>query len=263
MKINHVLPLQRLIGKIDNDFNIDQSDWIPRVAAWTVDALSQLKCTPYTRIKKKYCTDDEGFIRLDNVVDIQSIKVYSTTGCEIKNLSGSNFLHTPYKQLNKIYNDTSAIDGGRWTDEEIAVFIGDNDAARRMMIGRVCADNRYNFVIVGDDKLQANVSNTNLIVDYVTVATYYDEYFNDQVPFVYDNGDLLEALAWYCLMKILQRGYKHQVFSLTGQEPVNPYVQWNKIKDKATASVRHDLFDASKNTGWNNFFYNSTFLPRG
>ena len=52
MKIKHLLPLQRIIAKVDNDFNIDQSDWIPRVAAWTIDAMSILKCTPY--VKKRF-----------------------------------------------------------------------------------------------------------------------------------------------------------------------------------------------------------------
>ena len=46
MQLNNQLPLQRLIGKIDNDFNIDNSDWIPRVGAWVTDALSQMKLLP-------------------------------------------------------------------------------------------------------------------------------------------------------------------------------------------------------------------------
>ena len=49
MKLNNQLTLQRLIGKIDNDFNISESDWIPRVAAWTIDALSQMKALPMER----------------------------------------------------------------------------------------------------------------------------------------------------------------------------------------------------------------------
>ena len=46
MKIKNQLPLSRLIGKIDNDFNISESDWIPRVAAWVTDALSQMQILP-------------------------------------------------------------------------------------------------------------------------------------------------------------------------------------------------------------------------
>ena len=46
MKIKNKCSLSSLIGKIDNDFNISESDWIPRVAAWVTDALSQMKCLP-------------------------------------------------------------------------------------------------------------------------------------------------------------------------------------------------------------------------
>ena len=53
MKIKNRLPLQRLIGKIDNDFNISESDWIPRVAAWTIDALSQMQVLPMERKRRK------------------------------------------------------------------------------------------------------------------------------------------------------------------------------------------------------------------
>lgn len=42
----NLLNIERLIGKIDNDFNPDNSDWIPRVGAWVIDGLSQLKCIP-------------------------------------------------------------------------------------------------------------------------------------------------------------------------------------------------------------------------
>ena len=35
--------IERIIAKIDNDFNPDNSDWIPRVGAWTIDAMNMLK----------------------------------------------------------------------------------------------------------------------------------------------------------------------------------------------------------------------------
>ena len=102
---------------------------------------------------------------------------------------------------------------------------------------------------------------TDIIVETFETATYFDDYYQCEVPYIYDNGLLLEALAWYVLFKYLSRGSKHPVFSLT--EPrvkINPYEQWLILKPKAAASVKIAL---SKDTdGWNNFFYNSTFLPR-
>ena len=52
MKNKNLLDLGRIIGKIDNDFNISESDWIPRVAAWVTDALSQMKVLPMTRKRR-------------------------------------------------------------------------------------------------------------------------------------------------------------------------------------------------------------------
>ena len=37
-------PIEHIIAKLDNDFNLDNSDWIPRIAVWTIEAMSQLKC---------------------------------------------------------------------------------------------------------------------------------------------------------------------------------------------------------------------------
>ena len=64
------------------------------------------------------------------------------------------------------------------------------------------------------------------------------------------------------MFKYLSRGNKHTVYSLTSPNQIlNPYIQWSTIKPKATAAVKIAL--RKDNGGWNNFFYNSTFLPRG
>ena len=99
-----------------------------------------------------------------------------------------------------------------------------------------------------------------IIITSREVKTYYDEYYDCDVPYVYDNGILLEALSYYILYKYLSRGSKHQVYSLASNSPItNPYLQWEKLKSKAIASVRNDIYN---DEGWRNFFYNATFDPR-
>ena len=49
MKLKRQCTVERLVGKIDNDFNITESDWIERVASWVIGALSQMKCLPMER----------------------------------------------------------------------------------------------------------------------------------------------------------------------------------------------------------------------
>lgn len=77
--------IERVIAKIDNDFNPDNSDWIPRVAAWTIDALNSLKvlrkvpkCTKLkvrNRIATSPCCPDG-----------DDLRVFDNNGCEIKRL---------------------------------------------------------------------------------------------------------------------------------------------------------------------------------
>ena len=45
--------IERIIAKIDNDFNPDNSDWIPRIGAWCIDAMSMLNVTPKEKKKIK------------------------------------------------------------------------------------------------------------------------------------------------------------------------------------------------------------------
>ena len=267
MKIKHLLPLQRIIAKVDNDFNIDQSDWIPRVAAWTIDAMSILKCTPYVKKRFKCCVNNRIACCVPSLVDTKNVKVYDNNGCQIDNLNHQSVAFTPFNTSNEFERvktccEEFGINDKVWNSDEADIYKDRPEVMKRLLSGNSCITHTRNFVVIDSDKIELNYDTDWIVVEAMTVATYYDEYFNEEVPFVYDNGLLLDAISWYIMMKILQRGYKHQVFSLSGAEPVNPYIQWNKLKDNAAASVKKDIKDNTKNDGWNNFFYNLTFLPR-
>lgn len=258
MNIKHLLPLTRLVAKVDDDFNIDNSDWITRAAAWTIDALSQLKCLPYCW-KKKKCTVTERIARCDGILDSKNVRIYTNKGCLISRAGSYHVDSSSREILDK--HPIGINENNKWSEEELD-FFEDDEVIERLRNDRICHDYNKNFVIIDDDKIELNFDTNWIIVEYYGVATYFDEYFNDEVPYVCDNGDLLEALSWYILYKMLSRGYKHQVFSLTANNELNPYKMWMSLKDKAAASVKVDLRDPDKNEGWNNFFYNSTFLPR-
>ena len=167
---------------------------------------------------------------------------------------------------------------GKKTDNSISIMFQGSDAEQAaikasterftnktginfMTVGTVVASNRnHNFVLDGNN-IELNFDTDEIEVESYETATYFDEYYQCQVPYIYDNGLLLEALAWYCLFKYLSRGSKHQVYSLSSPNQVlNPYMQWSILKPKAMASVKIAISRSSD--GWNNFFYNSTFLPR-
>ena len=247
MKLKNQLPLARLIGKIDNDFNISESDWIPRVAAWTIDALSQMKVLPMERKKRQLEVSDR-IAQFPCQLNATEIKVYDNNGREISQLNS-----------NTSCGCSSAIENG---SQEIAVIDDTNTTGVNFMrVAQVLGNNTNRNFVLDCNNIELNFDTDYITVETYEVATYYDEYYQCEVPYIYDDGLLLEALAWYCLFKYLSRGSKHPIYDLKSNSPVtNPYIQWNTLRPKAAASVKIKLNEAN---GWNNFFYNSTFLPRG
>lgn len=247
MKIKKQVPLNRLIGKVDNDFNISESDWIPRVAAWVIDALSQMKCLPMER-KKRVLEVNNRIAVFPCELNANEIKVFDSNGCEIDN-------------LNEAKQCKCSESGSAKPSSEIAVFNGTNkNGINTLDVVDVTSSNSRNFVIAGNN-IELNFDTDKITVESYETATYYDEYYDCELPYIYDNGLLLEALSWYILFKYLSRGSKHQVYSLTSPSPVlNPYSQWIAIKTKAANSVALDI--AKETDGWRNFFFNSTYDPR-
>lgn len=248
MKINNQVTLQRLIGKIDNDFNISESDWIPRVGAWVIDALSQMKCLPMER-KKRTLEVSERVATFPCELNAKELKVFDKYGCEIPELNS-----------NKNCNCSGL--GNKISNSEIAIFDSTNkNGINTMEIATIVNPNGKNYVLDGNN-IELNFDTDVITVESLEVATYYDDYFDCEVPYIYDNGLLLEALSWYILFKYLSRGSKHPVYSLTSpNQSINPFSQWQYYRVKAKNSVAAELAN-NKYEGWRNFFYNSTFDPR-
>ena len=245
--LNNQLTLQRLIGKVDNDFNISESDWIPRVAAWTIDALSQMKVLPMER-KRRTLEVSDRIAQFPCTINAEELSVYDSNGCEIP----------AYKKSKSCGCNRSNIP---FTGEQIGVInpYAPNGWETVQVADVINAGNR-NFVLDGNNII-LNFDTDKIDIESLEIATYHDDYYDCECPYIYDDGLLLEALSWYILYKYLSRGSKHTVYSLQSNSPVtNPYIQWNTLRPKAMASVKGKLGNAK---GWNNFFYNSTFLPRG
>ena len=179
MKIKqHTLKISRLIGKIDNDFNISESDWIPRVAAWVIDALSQMKVLPMER-KRRVLEVSERIAQFPCCINADEIKVYDKNGCEIS-------------QLNNDSSCGCSINVDNYSPQEIAVIDNNNKSGVNFMnVGTVVNNSNRNFVLQGNN-IELNFNTDKIIVETLEVATYYDEYYDCEVPYIYDDGLLLE-----------------------------------------------------------------------
>lgn len=256
MKVKRRISIQRLVGKVDNDFNIPESDWIPRVAAWTIDALSQLKVLPMEK-KRRTLEVSERIALFPCEITASELNVYDKYGNEIANGAESKCGNSK-NSCNKCTNSST---GGQ--EQTIGVTnVHANDWATSTILDNVQINPEGHMYYLEGNSIELNFDTDCIVVESLEVATYHDEYYDCEVPYIYDNGTLLEALSWYILFKYLSRGSKHPVYSLTSQNPyTNPFAQWTLLKSKAKTSVLNDMRKGG-DEGWNNFFYNSTFLPR-
>jgi hypothetical protein len=83
MNQDNVTNIEHIIAKIDNDFNPDQSDWIPRVGAWTIDALYTLKVLRKEKKRTRLSVNADGIAPIGFAVNHRDIKVYDKCGTEI------------------------------------------------------------------------------------------------------------------------------------------------------------------------------------
>ena len=246
MKIKNLLPIARLIGKIDNDFNISESDWIPRVAAWVIDALSQMQILPMEK-KKREIEVVEKIAQFPCTINSTELKVFDTNGNEIPNIKDEKCCSSKSSSTGRVIGVTDSNNKTGVNVVQVGEVVGCN--------------NKHNYVL-DCNQIQLNFDTDKIIVESYETATYHDDYYDCEVPYVYDDGLLLEALAWYCMYKYLSRGSTHPVYSLkTNVQTLNPLLQWHFYRPKAINSVKKKL-STNYNDGWNNFFYNSTFLPR-
>ena len=252
--------LERLIAKIDNDFNPDNSDWIPRVGAWAIDAMSMIDCLPKEKIKTKYPVKD-GIVSIGCCLG-DNFKVYDMCGNIIKE-----------------YNSKDCCDC------QCSYSTGEQDFTRNNIVETVGSQavtingypERYNVVEIkrGDNKpkyytklennmLELSFDTCYVYVEHEIIKTYCSEYYGCELPVIPNNGRLLEAIANYCMYKMLCRGYKHPVFNLqASQYGTNPYYTWMQLKEEAKRSIINDGVDDANIDGiWRSAFYISAFDPK-
>lgn len=263
--------LERLIAKIDNDFNPDNSDWIPRVGAWAIDAMSQINCLPKEKVRKKLTVTDRIAIYpcgLDNV-----LKVYDSNGCEIKKLEHKgcscgcdNHPSTGEEEesVNIEVSDTTSIYINENNDPDGYVHaetINEKEFPSRYNYINLETEGKikeHNYVVIGCDKIELNFDTDYICVEFEMIKTYCSKLYGCDLPVIPNNGLLLEAISNYCMYKMLTRGYKHPVFNLqASQYGTNPYYMWMKLKEEARLDIINNNFD---DNGASRMFRSTTYI---
>ena len=269
--------VERIIAKIDNDFNPDHSDWIPRVGAWCIEAMGLINALPTIKVKKELKVHNRIAYSLCNLND--NITIYDSNGCKIEkaketrcecNVSSTgnigcgatNATEITPSTIN-IVNNPSASHNSTYVKADL---INEKEYPGRYNVvgySRYGNNNNHNYVIVNDNKIELNFDTDCIIIEYDGIKTYESDIFNCELPVIPNNAILIEAIVNYCMYKMLCRGYKHPVLNLAAsQYGTNPYYIWKELKDEANRSIIIDGIDEDITKIMRSNFFINTFDSR-
>lgn len=267
--------IERIIAKIDNDFNPDNSDWIPRVGAWTYDVLSMLDCIKTEKKKIKIPIDGRfGIANCD--LGCGDIKMTDKNGCKIELLDNSDRCNlnisspsTGKGQCAQIeYEVTPStivhIDDNLTHPVSEAQFVNTKYPPRYNVVehenGESTNDTTRGYYRIGRNKIELTFDTDAIYAEVDSVKTV--EVNGCSMPVIPNNGTLIECIGYYCMYKMLCRGYKHPVMNLqASQYGTNPFYLYMQLKDKAKREVIAGNIDEDVDYGslWNSSFYLNTF----
>lgn len=277
MPNNKYVPIEAIIGRIDNDFNIDNSDWIPRVSVWVMQILTQLDAIKHIRVRQKIKPNLGVFGTRDTIrFSEDNIKVYTINGCEIKRVDVEDFAsirencavdEEEDKGLDSDYNN----DFLKHLDEELTpetLVVHNNQEAVKDIGCVTCIDTR---IIANSDTYTYTKINrgfkTNypgdIIIEYNSPELEYSDTFDCEFPLIPNIGAVVECVINFCMYKLLCRGYKHPVFNLSNNPAANPYLIYKSLLPEAKRAVinANQNLDDAADLMRSNFFI-STFDPR-
>lgn len=266
--------MERIIAKIDNDFNPDDSDWIPRVAAWTIDAMSILKVLQEeTKTKKVKVIDRIAYDKCG--FDDNIIKITDKYGCTIEEKANSSSCcdssFTGEGEESRMISTNGTIgitDGGHQSptitiDTEITKNSSIPSWNSRNISVANAGNQSKNYVLIGKDKIELNFDTDYIILEYKSIKTTYSDTYCCEIPAIPNNGLLIECIVAWCMYKMLCRGCKHPVFNLKDRNSAtNPFLFWIENKDRAKDSVTISQQKDSDGNLWRSAFYIDTFDPR-
>lgn len=268
--------MERIIAKIDNDFNPDNSDWIPRVAAWTIDLLQMLDVLQTERKRRKLIVKDK-IAYSDCPLDTDNMKVYDSNGCEIVEAGEGRGCCNSFtgdestaetSNTTELSNTMSYVESGANTASDRSVFTETtkNSSVMTHDVTNYKYGTRFtkNYVVLDNKKLELNFDDTYVIVETDEIKTCRSEVFGCDIPVIPNNGLLIECIVAWCMYKMLCRGFKHPVMNLTSVQPFNnPYVAYMQLKDKAKTSVINNMQKDINDDGlWRSNFFIDTFNPK-
>lgn len=271
--------VERIIAKIDNDFNPDNSDWIPRVGAWCIDAMATLRVLR-RKPKRRRLTVKDRIAMSPCAINTDNFKMYDANGCEIVAMDEAMDCGCYSTGLQANSNTDVIVDISKTSqvidnpnannapDYTVFQTINEKRYPPRYNVYNYDFGDRKkerNYVMIGCDKFELNFDTDCIFIVSDEIETQVSAIYGCEIPVIPNNGFLIEALAAWCMYKMLTRGYQHPIFNLTSNSPaLNPYINWRELQEKAKVSIMLDAQGDVIDDGgaWRSAFYINTYDPK-
>lgn len=276
--ISNYIQLEAIIGRIDNDFNIDHSDWIPRIGIWTIAALQQIDGISTKRSRRKLGLNQGSCINILFADNRNNFKLFTEEGCEIKKARLQDVYFNKSEEcalaeqedLRTDYNE----DYKKHVDEELThrtLSIHKQDEVNHTnpsgckscsFVDKLDDTDSYKYYNDGN-VVYTNYYGRRIIVEYDDFEMSFNETYQCNFPIIPNIGVVVEYIIYYCMYKLLCRGYKHPVFNLSNNASTNPYLIYKSLAGDAKRALinNNQDFDSASKLMRSNFFIN-TFDPR-
>lgn len=206
MSVNISLVSSRqVIARLLDGFKIDTADWIPRAALWIQDAMFDMRLV-----------NNAPIVKID--LDVEEYKVKMPDGSRgLEAVSYNGVKLTKLEYINIVESN-----------------VGDMQFPT----------NTYELTKNGYLLFGFETGTVSIYCRSLPVEVEEEGKTKVLYPLIPDNPILFEALEFYILTKLLQKGYNHPLFSLSHQsEILNPYLRWLKLRKQAANSVTSLSFD--------------------
>lgn len=263
--IYRLVPADEVVARLDNDFNVLYGDNIPRIPQWIYQCLSDLniRTSLITKARIVNVVDNIGEVPKD--LKYLTCIEYKNARLERRSTSQVNFKTIEDPSFATIRTSigitvSGTLDNVSIDDTLSDIIVGvkkirvyDASSAAELTIG-----SNY-YYLNANGTIETSFKSGVVIFHYYAMASEYNERLNSMCPLIPDNEAVKDAVAWYILQAMLQRGFKHPVFTLGNPNRIlDPFSRYRQARLNAKNKSVEDDRDQAKiiDDLWNSHLYN-------
>lgn len=241
--VYNLIEADEVIARLDNDFNVNTGSYVSRIPQWIYQCLMDLNIY-IGLIPKAYVADVEDF-HCDIPSDLHKLTGIEYNGYRLDRRATTQFKYTSITDVTTALVTTNVgvtLHGSNVevddTLDKVSIDVSRIRVFDTSSINELPISNQY-YYLIPNGKIETSFESGVVIFHYYIFPSSYNERLNSLCPLIPDTEAVKESVTWYLFQQILQRGFKHPVFTLGNPNQVlDPYSRYRisrrNAKNKAT-----------------------------